>query len=223
MGNLRNDRYLSSLRTLMGTRQQERKAETRQRLIEAAADLIAEQGVDAVSVDAVAEAGGRTSGAIYDHFGSKQGLLLALLDEWQHTVVTVVLAELELASDLSDRLRAVARNVVVAPSAETRRMLLLEHELWLRAGRDPQVAKLMTARARQAQHWLARGFATWIEAGILPTTTDPDTLAVRFRAMVSGLQLQLRLDAEGLSEADVVAALELTLGLTVPSALTQTD
>lgn len=204
----------------MGTRQQERKAETRQRLIEAAADLIAAHGVDAVSVDAVAEAAGRTSGAIYAHFGSKQGLLLALLDEWQHTVVTVVLAELELASGLSDRLRAVASNVVVAPSDETRRMLLLEHELWLRAARDPQVAELMTARARQAQHWLARGFAAWIEAGILPDTTDPDTLAVRFRAMVSGLQLQQRLDGEALNEADVVSALELALGLAVPSALT---
>jgi hypothetical protein len=73
--------------------QQERKAETRARLLGAAAALFAEQGVDAVSVDAVAEAAGRTSGAVYAHFGSKQGLLLALLDSWKDAVRTVLLAE----------------------------------------------------------------------------------------------------------------------------------
>jgi AcrR family transcriptional regulator len=201
----------------MATRQQERKARTRQRLLEAAAELFADQGVDAVSVDAVAEAADRTSGAVYAHFGSKQGLLLALLDEWQHSVVTVVLAELELASELDDRLRAVARNVVVSPSQETRRLLRLEHELWLRAGRDEVVAQLMTDRARQAQQWLARGFAAWIDAGVLPGETSPETLAVRFRAMVSGLQMQQRLDGEALTEDVVVTALEVALGVPAPA------
>ncbi|MGH9206548.1 MAG: helix-turn-helix domain-containing protein, partial [Acidimicrobiales bacterium] len=51
--------------------QEERKAETRARLLAAAADLFAGQGIEAVSVDAVAEAAGRTSGAVYAHFGSK--------------------------------------------------------------------------------------------------------------------------------------------------------
>ncbi len=203
----------------MAVSQQERKAETRQRLIEAAAELFAEQGVDAVSVDTVAEAAGRTSGAVYAHFGSKQGLLLALLDEWQHSVVTLVLGELELASGLADQLRAVARNVVVAPSEQTRRLLMLEHELWLRAARDEQVAGLMSVRARQAQQWLARGFASWIEAGVLPATTEPETLALRFRAMVSGLQFQQRLDDKTLDERDVVAALELVLGVPVTIAV----
>jgi len=64
----------------MARTQEERKAETRSRLLAAAAELFADHGVDAVSVDAVAEAAGRTSGAVYAHFGSKQGLLLALLD-----------------------------------------------------------------------------------------------------------------------------------------------
>ena len=73
--------------------QEERKAETRARLLAAAADLFADQGIDAVSVDAVAEAAGRTSGAVYAHFGSKQGLLLALLDSWKDSVLTVLLAE----------------------------------------------------------------------------------------------------------------------------------
>ena len=49
--------------------QGERRAETRQRLLDAAADLFASRGIEASSVDAIAEQADRTSGAIYDHFG----------------------------------------------------------------------------------------------------------------------------------------------------------
>ena len=115
--------------------QEERKAETRARLLDAAATLFAEHGIDAVSVDAVADEAGRTSGSVYAHFGSKQGLLLALLDEWAHSLVTVIAAEFELATTVEDRLRAVAVNVVTNPSDQTRRLLLLERELWLRGAR----------------------------------------------------------------------------------------
>src|SRR5450759_4641544 len=87
--------------------QQERKAETRARLLSAAADLFAEQGIDAVSVDAVAEAAGRTSGAVYAHFGSKQGLLLALLDSWKDSVLTVLLAEVAVTESPEGQLTAV--------------------------------------------------------------------------------------------------------------------
>ena len=45
--------------------QEQRKAETRQRLLDAAAILFAERGIDAVSIDAIAEAADRTSGAVY--------------------------------------------------------------------------------------------------------------------------------------------------------------
>ena len=58
--------------------QEERRADTRERLLRAAADLFARKGVDAVSVDAIADEAGRTSGALYDHFGGKDGLLFAL-------------------------------------------------------------------------------------------------------------------------------------------------
>ena len=59
--------------------QEQRKAETRQRLLDAAALLFAERGIEAVSIDTVAEAADRTSGAVYAHFGGKDGVLLASL------------------------------------------------------------------------------------------------------------------------------------------------
>ena len=99
--------------------QHERKAETRARLLAAAADLFAGQGVDAVSVDAVAEAAGRTSGAVYAHFGSKQGLLLALLDSWKDSVLAVLLAEVAVSESPREQLAAVWANVADGPKEET--------------------------------------------------------------------------------------------------------
>src|SRR3954454_13828979 len=62
--------------------QEERKADTRARLIAAAADLFARKGFHAVSAEAVADAADRTTAALYNHFGGKDGLLLALVAQW---------------------------------------------------------------------------------------------------------------------------------------------
>jgi AcrR family transcriptional regulator len=61
--------------------QAERRAETRARLLAAARRVFAERGYHAASLDLVSERAGCTKGALYNHFGSKEGLLLALLDE----------------------------------------------------------------------------------------------------------------------------------------------
>jgi len=192
--------------------QEERKADTRARLLDAAAGLFAERGIDAVSVDTVADAAGRTSGAVYAHFGSKQGLLMALLDEWANSLLTVIAAEFELAATVEDRLRAVAANVVTNPSDQTRRLLLLERELWLRATRDPEVAGAMQARSRQAHDWLTKGFATWIDDGLVAPIAPPDVLATVFRALVIGFETQHRIDPDSLDTDVVAAALALVTG-----------
>ena len=61
--------------------QAERRAETRARLLASARRTFARHGYHATSLDRVSENAGCTKGAVYDHFGSKAGLFLALLDE----------------------------------------------------------------------------------------------------------------------------------------------
>jgi AcrR family transcriptional regulator len=199
--------------------QEERKADTRARLLDAAAELFAERGVDAVSVDAVADAAGRTSGAVYAHFGSKQGLLLALLDEWAHSLVTVIAAEFELSMTVEERLRAVAANVITSPSDQTRRLLLLERELWLRATRDSEVAAAMRTRSREAHEWLTRGFAAWMQQGLIAPVESPNRLATLFRAVVVGLEMQQRIDPDATTPEDVAAALGAVIGVGVSPAV----
>ncbi|MFC4499520.1 MULTISPECIES: TetR/AcrR family transcriptional regulator [Streptomyces] len=56
-------------------------ARNRARLLEAAAHLVAEQGAESVTMQAVAEAAGVGKGTLFRRFGDRDGLLLALLGE----------------------------------------------------------------------------------------------------------------------------------------------
>ena len=94
--------------------QEERKADTRARLIAAAADLFARKGFHAVSAEAVADAADRTTGALYSHFGGKDGLLLALVEQWLTESAERILAGVEEAKNLNGRLRALWADSLVA-------------------------------------------------------------------------------------------------------------
>lgn len=54
---------------------------TRQALLEAAAALFRERGLEGASVDEIAQAAGYTKGAFYANFKSKEELFLVMLDE----------------------------------------------------------------------------------------------------------------------------------------------
>ena len=59
---------------------EEQKAKTRQALLAAAADVIAKHGIEAASLDRIAEHAGLTKGAVYSNFASKEDLIFALSD-----------------------------------------------------------------------------------------------------------------------------------------------
>ena len=209
----------------MSRTQQERKADTRARLLAAAADLFAEQGIDAVSVDAVAEAAGRTSGAVYAHFGSKQGLLLALLDSWKDSVLAVLLAEVAVSDSPAGQLAAVWSNVSSTSSDPAARWPVLEHELWLRAARNPEVADILRVRNAEALRYSTRQLEGWTTAVGAEPTCPPTELAVLVKALLTGLALQKRLDPgtvpDHLALQGIAALVGLPIGaLDTPTAAT---
>jgi AcrR family transcriptional regulator len=60
--------------------QVERREETRERVLAAAARVFARRGFHATSLDAIAEAAGYSRGAVYYNFADKEELFLELLD-----------------------------------------------------------------------------------------------------------------------------------------------
>src|SRR5258705_12980244 len=83
----------------------ERVAATRARLIDSAERLFLERDPDAVSVRMINAAAGLNPGAVHYHFGSRDGLVLALLEDRLTTRMHVFerMAELASASDVRIR------------------------------------------------------------------------------------------------------------------------
>ena len=186
--------------------QEERRADTRERLLRAAADLFARKGVDAVSVDAIADEAGRTSGALYDHFGGKQGLVAALVDTMRNELAAQIGGE---SDDPRQRIDAIWRNFADHPDTQGGLWLLLEHELWLRAARDPELQQGLAARYAAGRKGMARAFAQWdVEPAVPPKALPPLVLA-----LLLGLEMQRRLDPSAVPDSVARAGLAALFGL----------
>ncbi|MFV0318348.1 MAG: TetR/AcrR family transcriptional regulator [Microthrixaceae bacterium] len=178
--------------------QAERRAETRGLLLDAAAELFAERGIDSTSIDAIADRAGRTSGAVYDHFGGKEGVLLALLDGWVDDVAAVVGAELITASSLRESLMVLWRNVTT-PVAGGGQWIALEHELWTYAIRNEDAAGHLTARYRVAGEGISTALTRW--------TGGADTVGQVLIGMLLGLEMMRRVAPDSITDEAAVDAL----------------
>ncbi len=185
-------RYVSLMPT-----QGERKAETRQRLLDAAAELFAARGVDGASVDAIAERAERTSGAVYDHFGGKDGLLFALLEGWVDDITVVIGAELATTTTLDERLAAIWRNVT-DPPAGGGRWIALEHELWSYVARHPAAREHLARRYRAAWVGVDEAVAEWSDA----VAVGPALIG-----LLLGLEMMRRVDPAAVNDEMAIAAL----------------
>ena len=94
-------------------------SETRRRLLDAAAEAFAEHGVrNASLVEITRRAGQRNTGALHYHFGSREGILCAVLEEHVDFLATREGELLALARQTPDHDLAAAVEAVVRPAAE---------------------------------------------------------------------------------------------------------
>lgn len=185
------------------TSQQDRRADTRQRLIDSAATLFANLGVDATSVAAVGAGADRTTGAVYDHFGSKEGLLLAVLADWQDQTAARTVADAAEHGEDPDALCAAVWRNVTDPTVTNQSWLLLEHELWLCAARDT---------THEMRDKLADRYAAVrdIIDQSLPSNAREGT-AAELIALLIGLEMQHRVDPSAIPDHVAVAAIRRVL------------
>ena len=80
--------------------------ETRQLVIEAAAEEFAHNGYDKANVNRIAEAAGFAIGTVYNYFPSKRVLMLAFVDDIAQLHVDYVLAQVKSEQDPGQRIEA---------------------------------------------------------------------------------------------------------------------
>lgn len=122
-----------------------RRDATRQRLLDAAAEVFAEVGLDAASVEAVCERAGFTRGAFYSNFETKDELFLELVRRVSEERIGAVrerVQELEAQGsfDVSAESALDIVQRVLDVTGDDRLGVLLMSEIRIRALRDPQLA-----------------------------------------------------------------------------------
>jgi AcrR family transcriptional regulator len=192
----------------MSRPRQARSVETRARLLSAAAVIIAEHGIEGASVDAIAERAERTSGSLYGQFGSKDGLIVELLDQSKDVVAERMLVDLEAATSLDERLAALWRNFAEPPPA-AREWVRFEHEVWVWANRpgNEDARDRLAARYRAEFGALAAALDEWVAEGLIAPPGTIDRVTTVVVGTLLGLEMVYRLDPSAVDERSVVAAL----------------
>ena len=175
----------------------ESQARTRQALLDAAAQVFVERGLQRASVEAIAERAGFTRGAFYSNFSSKEELFAELL---QSTVYRAYreMAQTQLAGDAPvpsarESAETLAR---IQAHPDGRWMFRLWLELLLEAGRDEKMRELAVEFWRSNRELIAELLAKRYEQQGRPMPTDPLTLATASIALDIGLAIQHYVDPD---------------------------
>src|SRR4051812_47694437 len=84
--------------------------ETRERVLDAAATVFAEQGFEGARVAQIAQAAGLSVGAIYNHYGSKAELLAAVVERHSAAELSQLMAS-EHATGVLDLIEVVGQRL----------------------------------------------------------------------------------------------------------------
>ena len=171
-----------------------RSEDTRERILQAAAEAFAENGYDATGVAEICQRAGVSKGAFYHHFPSKQALFLDLVNGWlaglDEQLASLRTGETSAPEELL-HMAALARLVFVA--AEDQLPMFLE--FWARASRDPEIWQATIAPYRRYHDF----FASLVREGIAEGSfrpVDPQTAAYAIVALATGVILQGLMDPQ---------------------------
>jgi AcrR family transcriptional regulator len=189
----------------------ERRDRTRERLLDAAAEVFNRLGYHGASLDAVAEAAGYTKGAVYSNFATKGDLFLALMRRYSKAQAdaqgeAVAGLPLELIGEYGGR-------ALVDQARAQEQWDLLQIEFWLAAMRDPVLRQALRDCNRDVWGDLgARLDRKFADTGRSVPFTGPE-FAKLVNALGTGLLINLYADPDFAEPALFARAIRALLGL----------
>jgi AcrR family transcriptional regulator len=191
-------------------RQRPTRAQTRQRLLEAAGEVFAQRGYDRASLDDVAAAAGLTKGAVYSSFAGKDELFYALMRERIDERLALVTTAVERQGTVRDITSDAAGGVAELMSSQ-RDWHLLFIEFWARAVRDPELHDEFARERRSVRGLIAQFLEAHAAQARVELPVPADQLAVAVLALSNGIAIEHLADPDTVDPSTFGVVLGLLL------------
>jgi len=151
--------------------------QTRVRIMEAASQLFAEKGFAGATTRAIAELAGVNEVTLFRHFGTKEKLAKAIMDQYGGVAIAKDL-ELLFSGDYVKDLTLIGHAMmeVMTERVDAIRMAICE------AGNFPEFQQVIAENPRQLRQMLSRYFQRQMETGVIHSG-HPEAMAQAFLGM----------------------------------------
>jgi AcrR family transcriptional regulator len=172
--------------------------QTRERILEAAAELISVEGIDEVRIARVANRARVSTALVHHYFSTREELLTdaLMLAFDQAAEERFGVEEPEIAKRSHTDALAVAIEQCLPEPGPNEREWVLWVELWLRAARDPELRPVAARLYERYRDWMQDLIAAGVEAGEF-RADDPGRVADLALGMFDGLGLRVLLEDPG--------------------------
>ncbi|HTQ17350.1 TetR/AcrR family transcriptional regulator [Mycobacterium sp.] len=189
--------------------QAERRAAARNRLLQAAAELIAECGLAAVTLAQVGERAGYSRGIANHHFGTKAALIEELISQVEREFVTATapLQSLDASVDALVTTSSIFIGLLEDLPPIHRAFLVL----WASAVADDELRGRMAASDAAFREAVTAIVERGKARGEIDHSLDADTFAVLLLGQLRGLALQHLIAGDEIELADVRRGLEAAI------------
>lgn len=193
--------------------QAQRRAESRTKLMLAAAELIAEQGLGGVTLAEVGERAGYSRGIANHHFGTKAALIAELVDRVEREFIEATAPALRLQVSVDELLEITSVFVsMLADLPSVHRAFLV---LWATAVADEELRPRMAGSDEAFRNTVVEIVERGQSNGEIDSTIGASGFAVAFLGQLRGVALQFLLAPESIDLGAVRQGMEQSLRRTL--------
>ena len=172
------------------------RAETRNRLLDAAATVFIDRGIGAASIEEITDRAGFSRGAFYSNFADKDELVLGLLDRMSRESVTEIEQLMVEHQDPDDYVRATQAMLRSPGRRNGHHHPVLSTELMLYSLRNPKAQPFLKARLDRTQKAIKEVIErNAVSLGLRPAH-NRSAIAAMINAMDDGFGFHAIIDPE---------------------------
>jgi AcrR family transcriptional regulator len=157
-----------------------------ERILDAACDLIAAEGIDEVRIARVAQRAGASTALVHHYFSTREELLeQALIHSFEEAGDERFRESPDSEETATDALARGLAESLPFPGSQEREWVLWV-ELWLRAVREPALRPVAARLYGRYRDWVAGLIRAGVETGEFRDDADPEALADLAMALLDG-------------------------------------